>query len=103
MRGIVVQTTALKSVNKGGGIKTKNVYVPEEFEQEVWELGEGPDSRKVPVKKIKKKTFHRKKQVGRKQTGADYVAFNCARCGQRNKRHAYDAKVEEDGKRLAFR
>ena len=74
MPGIILQCTALKIVNKGGGHVTKTVV-----EEKENKLG------------IKLRT-HRHFRSNKKMPGSDYVVFECPGCGTRNKRSIYDVK-----------
>jgi hypothetical protein len=65
MPGIIVQSRAIKIVNRGGGRKCKTVR-----------LGNGRHT-----------TY-----VSDKQPGTDYIVWNCRACGKRNKRSAYDIR-----------
>jgi predicted RNA-binding Zn-ribbon protein involved in translation (DUF1610 family) len=90
-----VQTNALKIVNKGGGYKGKSKY---EIHEEEITL---PGSDGKPIKRMEK--VLERKRYEEKTTGSDYIVFNCPNCGARNKRCAYDAKVQDKGSVLEFR
>lgn len=76
MSGIILQTTATKIVNKGGGYLTRT------------ERAGGFE------------TYRRSKD---RRIGSDYAVFDCPACGARNKKNVHQAirKVADDI--LAFR
>jgi len=74
MPGVILQATALKVVNKGGGYVTKTVV--EETEDK---LG-------------RKSRSHKHLRSRERAKGSDYIVFNCPGCGTRNKRSIYDVK-----------
>jgi hypothetical protein len=80
---IVLQTNAIKVVNREGGYPTKT------FREE--SVGGRPLKRRM-VSTIRAK-------------GTDYVVFVCPApsCGKRNKRSVYEAKGQTDDGRLSFK
>lgn len=88
MPGIILQTNAVKIVNRGGGFPTKM------FREEI-EFG---------ILRIKKKITRR--MVSTKHLpGTDYVVFVCPApdCGNRNRRSVYEAKAQTKDGRLSFK
>ena len=81
MPGVVLQTKALTVVNKGGGYPTRTVR------EEI-----APGVRAV-----------RRRLVSRDRVkGTDYVIFNCAGCGARNKRSMYEV-IGSAGQSISFK
>ena len=87
MPGIVLQTNAVKVVNKGGGFPTKM------FREEV-QTGIN-----------RKHTFTRRMVSTIKNPGTDYVVFVCPApdCGSRNRKSVYEAKGQTKDGRLSFK
>jgi hypothetical protein len=86
MSDIRVQAFAEKVVNKGGGWKGKKEW------RVTKEVIQG-----------KEEDVHEQVYVEVKTSGSDYIVYNCPVCQKRNKRCAYDAKVEDEGNVLVFR
>lgn len=84
MSGIILETTALSIRNKGGGWKTRNAYRPVTYIK--------PKINKDGTVTPQEVEGRQKFQEARKDTGSDYVVFNCPGCKKRNKRCAYEAK-----------
>lgn len=90
MPGIVLQTCALKIVNKGGGYPTKTV------------------KESIPANPnlcfSKERHYHKHMISVKHVKGTDYVVFNCPApdCGARNKKSVYEAKGQTASGQLAF-
>ena len=86
MPGIILRTTAIKVVNKGGGFKTR--------------------MRKEIVKDAmgREMIYTHQEVTKERQKGTDYVVFNCPApgCGKRNKKSLYEAKAMTASKDLSF-
>jgi transcription elongation factor Elf1 len=95
MSELRVQAFAVEIRNYNGGWKGKTKWETHEEELTL----PGPDGK--PVTRTEK--VLQKVHYDEKQTGSDYIIYNCPKCGKRNKRCAYDAKVEDKGNVLVFR
>ena len=84
MPGIILQGTALKVVNKGGGFPTKTVV-------DITKDELGAEHRS-----------HRHLQSRNRIKGSDYVIFMCPGCGKRNKQSVYQMKGRA-GQSLSFK
>jgi hypothetical protein len=89
MNGIVLQTNAVKVVNREGGYPTKT------FREEI----------KTTVPMPKPITIKKRMISTVKAKGTDYVIFVCPApsCGKRNKRSVYEAKAQTQDGRLSFK
>jgi|GEM_PF-1808636 hypothetical protein len=97
MPGVILRTTAVKVVNKGGGHKTKTVREPlpdpdGELAKEAVKLG-------LRLKKSIKRYLRSNQRV----PGTDYVVFECPGCGARNKRSMYDVKGATTDGQVSFK
>jgi hypothetical protein len=86
MSGIILKTTAIKIVNKGGGFKTK-------MKKDVVKDAMGHEH-----------TYTHQVISANRIKGTDYVVFNCPApgCGKRNKKSMYEAKAVTKDKELSF-
>lgn len=87
MPGIILRTTALKIVNKGGGYKTRM-------------------AKDIVKNAMGREMVYRHQEVTKeRQKGTDYIVFNCPGpdCGKRNKKSMYEAKALTASGELSFK